>query len=156
MSKEELSQFGEEKEALFRDIYKNDIKPVDGLGAFLEQLKVNGIPAAIGTSAPRSNVDFVLAKTNFGKYFTTALDESSVTQGKPNPEIYQKVAAALNFPPEQCVVFEDSLSGVEAAQRAGCKVVGITTTHTSQELSHTNFNIPDFKNLEVSRLESLF
>ena len=58
-------------------------------------------------------------------YFPTVLDESHVSQGKPNPEIYLKVAEALKYPPAQCVVFEDSISGVKSAQDAGCKVVGV-------------------------------
>lgn len=149
-----VAQYGEEKEAMFRQIYKNDIKLVDGLREFLDSLEVSGIPRAIATSAPRSNVDFTLQCTNTGKYFKTILDEAFVTRGKPDPEIYLKSAAALGFDPGDCVVFEDSLSGVAAGKRAGCKVVGITTTHTPEELHETDFIITDFKGLEPAALFS--
>jgi beta-phosphoglucomutase-like phosphatase (HAD superfamily) len=77
-----------------------------------------------------------------------------VSKGKPNPEIYLKSAAALNFKPENCIVFEDSLSGVAAGKAAGCKVVGITTTHTPEELHQTDFIINNFEGLDPETLIS--
>jgi beta-phosphoglucomutase len=144
----QLNKYADEKEALFRDLYQNDIKPVDGLIAFLEKLDEQKLSRAIATSAPRANVDFTLSKTKTEKYFKTILDESYVTKGKPDPEIYIKTAAALHFEPSHCIVFEDSLSGVKSAKAAGCKVVGITTTHIPEELSETDLVIENFNGLD--------
>lgn len=152
LPKEKILELGEEKEAMFRALYKDVIKPLSGLASFLKELEDRSIPKAIGTSAPRSNVDFVLEYTHLRKYFTTILDQSDVEHGKPNPEIYLKVANRLGFPPQQCIVFEDSLSGVESAQRAGAKVVGVTTTHSHEELAHTDLVISDFTGLEPMAL----
>ncbi len=152
LPKERILELGEEKEALFRELYKNEIKPLAGLESFLKLLEARKITKAIGTSAPRSNVDFCLAATRLEKYFETILDQSDVEHGKPNPEIYLKVANRIGFAPKQCIVFEDSLSGVEAAQRAGSKVVGVTTTHSREELSHTDFVIDDFTGLTPEKL----
>jgi beta-phosphoglucomutase len=149
-----LKAYADEKEALFRDMYANDIKPVDGLTTFLEKLDQHKIPRAIATSAPRENVDFTLLHTKIGRFFNTILDESFVTQGKPNPEIYLKTAAALNFDPRNCVVFEDSLSGVKAGKAAGCKVVGISTTHSKEELHETDLVIENFVGLDPKSLIS--
>jgi len=152
LPKERILELGEEKEAMFREIYKDVIEPLHGLEDFLKKLTSQNIPVAIGTSAPRSNVDFVLEHTRLQKYFTTILDQSDVEHGKPNPEIYLKVAARMGFAPQQCVVFEDSLSGVESAQRAGAKVVGVTTTHSPQELAHTDLVIANFTSLDPTSL----
>ncbi len=152
LTKEELTNYGEEKEALFREVYKNDISALKGLPEFLKSLKEKNIPVAIGTSAPRSNVDFVLSHTGLENYFSAILDESDVVKGKPDPEIYLKVAARLGYDPCQCIVFEDSLSGVESARRAGAKVVGVATTHSFEELSHTDFIIQDFTGLDPTSL----
>jgi len=149
-------QYAAEKEALFRELYAQDIVPVKGLVNFLDLLEQAGIARAIATSAPRANVDFTLEKTNLGKYFTTILDEAFVTRGKPDPEIYIKSAAALHFAPAQCIVIEDSLSGVQAGKAAGCKVVGITTTHTAAELAHCDLIIDDFTTLTLDQLGALF
>jgi HAD superfamily hydrolase (TIGR01509 family) len=149
-----IKEYAEEKEALFRSLYANDIKPVDGLIEFLQRMDEQKIPRAIATSAPRANVDFTLSKTNTEKYFKIILDESFVSKGKPDPEIYLKTAKALNFPPEQCIVFEDSLSGVKAGKAAGCKVVGITTTHSAEELWETDLVIDNFAGLDPKQLIS--
>jgi beta-phosphoglucomutase len=97
-----------------------------------------------------------LEHTGIGPYFQTILDDSFVSKGKPDPEIYLKSAAALGLEPRNCVVFEDSLSGVKAGKAAGCKVVGLTTTHTNDELSETDYNIGDFNIEPKSILERLF
>jgi len=152
-----VAVYSDEKEALYRDLFKNDIRPMKGLIPFLEALNAAAIPRAIGTSAPRANVDFTLSKTGTTRFFSIILDESYVNHGKPNPEIYIKVAQALNLPPQRCVVIEDSLSGVTAGKEAGSKVIGITTTHTKAELGFADMVIDHFEGLDPQNiLESLF
>jgi len=152
LPEEQLQAYADEKEELFREIYRNDIVPLKGLRNFLELLDHYRIPKAIATSAPHANVDFTLSKTGLQKYFPLILDDTFVTQGKPDPEIYIKTAAALGLPNGQCIVIEDSVSGVEAGKRAGSKVVGITTTHTAEELAHTDYIISDFEGLDPRAL----
>ncbi|MCX8491157.1 MAG: HAD family phosphatase, partial [Cyclobacteriaceae bacterium] len=151
---EELHRFAEEKEGLFRDLIAKDIMALAGLKEFLDQMNAQKIDRAIGTSAPRSNVDFVMAKTNLSRYFPTILDDSFVEHGKPNPEIYIKCAAALGYPPSRCIVFEDSISGIAAGKAAGAKVVGVATTHSHEELAETDFIIDDFTDLDPAQLIS--
>lgn len=148
-----IRRYADEKEALFRKLY-TDIQPLKGLIDFLDQVNKAGIPRAIATSAPRANVDFTLEKTATGKYFETILDDSFVTEGKPNPQIYLKSAAALGLQPGDCIVFEDSLSGVKAGKRAGCKVVGVTTTHSREELAETDLTIDSFEGVDPELLIS--
>lgn len=154
---ERVRAFAQEKEALYREIYAPHIQPVPGLVEFLEKLEQAGIPRAVATSAPRENVDFTLEKTATMRFFDVILDESFVSKGKPDPEIYRKTAAALGLPPECCIVFEDSFAGVEAARAAGSRVVAITTTHTREEFPSADIVIDDFKGLDPSTiLSSLF
>jgi beta-phosphoglucomutase family hydrolase len=155
MSPEQIKAYGDEKEALFREMYLPLIKPLEGLRNFLQSLQNQQVPMAIGTSAPRANVDFTLQHTQLTDFFSVILDESHVNHGKPNPEIYLKVAEALHYSPQNCIVFEDSISGVEAGLKAGCKVVGVATTHSHEELSHTHLIINDFTEINVADLERL-
>lgn len=145
---EEVARYAMEKEGLYREIYAPHIRPVAGLIRFLDKLKAQGIPRAIATSAPRANVDFTLEKTGTGPYFDVILDESFVTRGKPDPEIYLKTAGALQLPPDRCIVIEDSLSGIRAAAAAGCRVIAITTTHKREEFPPVDMVIYDFSGLE--------
>ena len=152
---EQIQSYAEEKEALYRQLFKDDIKPVKGLVQFLDRLDQHQIARAIGTSAPQSNVDFTLSKTNTSHYFTIILNDTFVTHGKPHPEIYLKAAKTLALPNSHCIVIEDSLSGVAAGKAAGSKVIGITTTHTREELAHTDLVIDDFEDLSIAQLEQL-
>lgn len=155
LTQEELEAYAFEKEQMFREAYAAHIKPVEGLVAFLDMLMQNNIPRSIATSAPRANVDFVLNGTGIGKYFDIILDESMVTNGKPHPEVYIKSAKALNLPNAQCIVIEDSLSGIQAGKAAGSKVIGITTTHTPEEMSATDLVIGNFNSLSLDQLKAL-
>lgn len=158
LSDAQLKAYADEKELLFRTIYEPEIKLLNGLEAFLDILDTHNIPKAIGTSAPRANVDFIFKHTGIEKYFDVILDERDVTIGKPNPEIYCKAAKALNFDPVDCLVIEDSFAGVEAGKRAGCKVIGITTTHSDEELSHQGADrtVADFSTLSLTDITNLF
>ena len=153
----QLSQYAEEKEALYRKTHEKDIVPLAGIREFLELLEKHALPKAIGTSAPMANVDFILGKTGLTNFFKVILKDTDITVGKPHPEIYLKAAAQLGLSAGRCIVFEDSLSGIAAGQAAGCKVVGVTTTHTQAELAHTDFIISDFRGLDpLELIEKLF
>jgi beta-phosphoglucomutase len=156
LDEQTIRKYADEKEALFRSLY-DDIKPLPGLLSFLAELDRLNISRAIATSAPRANVDFTLDNTGTRQYFHTILDDSFVTEGKPNPQIYLKSAEALGFEPSNCIVIEDSLSGVTAGKRAGCKVIGVTTTHTPEELGEADLVIENFEGITpVSLISRLY
>ena len=141
---EETGLLGEEKEKIYRDIYRNHIKPITGLVEFVKILRENQIKTAVATSAPTVNVDFVLDILNLRHLFDAIVDASQVINSKPDPEIFLKAAAELNTPAKNCFVFEDSFSGIKAGINAGMSVVGVATTHKAEELEGTHFNIIDF------------
>jgi beta-phosphoglucomutase len=155
LSPEELTERANEKEALFREIYKTDIQPVKGLIPFLQMLKAHGVKAAVGTSAPTANLDFIVDALDIRPYFDALIDSTGLSRGKPDPEIYLKAAGLLGIPPARCIVIEDSLAGVQAGVNAGMKVIGITTTHTAEELSNTHLIIRDFEGLTFEKLSKL-
>lgn len=138
---------GREKEEVYREIYAPIIEPTNGLVPFLERLRAEGFICAVGSSGPRENVDFVLDKCGIRDYFEVLISGDMVTRCKPDPEIFLMAASRLGLQPEECVVFEDSVSGVAAARAAGMKVVAVTTTHTAEELTThitPDLIVPDF------------
>ena len=144
MSAEEAMGFALEKEALYREIYKPDIKPVDGLLEMLEVLYNKNIPMAIATSGIQVNIDFMFEHIPLKKYFNEVVNSSHISKGKPDPEIYFKAASLLNVPTENCLVFEDAVVGLNAAHAAGMKVVAITTTQSAEELKDAEMIIKNF------------
>lgn len=124
-----LASLAEEKEAIYREIYAPEIRPVEGLVPLLESLCAAGVRCAVGSSGCRANVDFVLEKCRIGEFFDARISGDRVTRCKPDPEIYLTAAAALGMAPADCVVFEDAKAGIESARRAGVgRVVALATT----------------------------
>ncbi len=144
MSEEESTKYTLEKEALYRQIYKSFIKPVPGLLNFLEILNQKNIPMAIATSGIQPNIDFMFENIPIKKYFKVILNSSHITNGKPHPEIYLKTASLLNISPENCLVFEDAVVGINSAKAAGMKVIAVATTQTKEELSIADMIVDDF------------
>jgi beta-phosphoglucomutase len=141
----QIDAYAHEKESNYQNIYKNEMKPLKGLVDFLDYLSFHRYKIALGTSAPTSNVDFTLDKLFLRKYFQVIVDGPQVTRGKPDPEVYQRCATMLGLEPKNCVVFEDSLAGLESGKRAGCSIVGVATSHEAYELKPlTEFIIHDF------------
>lgn len=153
---ETLKSYREEKEVFYREIYAPFLAPINGLENFMAGLRDDGIKMAMASSATMEDIDFILNKVPIRNDFSVIIDGSRVSKGKPNPQIFLKAAGDLNARPEDCVVFEDSIAGIKAANAAGMKVVGITTGHTASELKHTNLVINDYTEVTVQKLADLF
>ncbi|KAB7730927.1 HAD-IA family hydrolase [Rudanella paleaurantiibacter] len=148
LTDEEAYRLGDEKEALFRELYAPHIVPVPGLPDFLEALRQAGIKTAVGTSAPVENLDFVLEKLGLRDYFDVLLHEKLVQRPKPDPEIYSKAMEMLGVSPADSLIFEDSMTGIRAARASGARVVGVATTHTTDQLrAVSDYVIRDFTGL---------
>lgn len=155
ISKEEAAMLGDEKEAMYRQIYKEHITPVSGLIDFLRLLKGNSINIAVGTSAGSQNLDFVLSNLNIRHFFDAQVDSSYVERGKPNPDIFLKAAERLGVKPSECLVFEDSVSGIQAAHAAGMDVVALLTTHKRDELPLVSLYVEDFTDSGIRELMNI-
>ncbi len=155
LTEEEAERYGEEKEALYREVYAPYVEPVPGLVDFLKELKENGVLTAVATSAPRVNLDFIFDHIPIQPFFDAAVDSSDVTIGKPDPEIFLKAAAKLNCAVSQCVVFEDSFAGIQSGKNAGMKVVGLATSHAPEKLRDTDWVICDFSEITLEDMKRL-
>jgi beta-phosphoglucomutase len=154
LSQEQVIAHGARKEMLYREIMAPRLEEslVPGVTQFLRQL--NGTPVGLATNAERPNVDFVLDNVRVGDQplrscFQIVVDGQQVERPKPEPDIYLRVAGLLGVAPRNCVVFEDSLTGVEAARAAGARVVGIRTTH--KEFKNTELSVDDFSSPELEK-----
>jgi beta-phosphoglucomutase len=153
-SKEDIDSITDQKENRYREDFLPHLKLIDGLDTFLNTTKSNGIALAIGTAAPTLNVDFVIDNLNLEEFFPVIIGPDDVTECKPHPEVFLKAANQLGISPEDCVVFEDSPKGIEAAARAGMKAIGITSYHTADELKSANllFTIDDYTSQNLNQL----
>ena len=152
-----IRQLGYEKEAIYREIYAPIIEPQAGLLEFLAKSAKAGLRCAVGSSGYKANVDFVLDKCDIRRYFEATVAGDEVTRCKPDPEIYLTAAAKLGLSADECVVFEDAEAGIEAAKRAGMKVVALATTFDRTFLENTDADliINDFRDITVEQLREL-
>lgn len=140
----EVQLLGEEKEAIYRELYQPHIKPLDGLVNFMKELKILDKKIAIASSAPESNIEFVVNSTGIKGFIDVAVNGNMVKLGKPNPDIFLKAAELLGIQTVKCLVFEDSFSGIQAAINAGMQVVAVATTHRKEEHNPKLTIISDF------------
>jgi beta-phosphoglucomutase len=117
---------GEHKEELYRDAARSGVEPLPGVRALLEDLRRAGFRQAVGSSAPRANLDLILELTRTRPYFAAVVSSEDTQRGKPDPQVFQVAAARLGLAYDRCVVLEDAVAGVEAARAGGMKCVAVT------------------------------
>jgi beta-phosphoglucomutase family hydrolase len=143
------------KEALFRKLASEvGIRPQPGVLGFLQGLKQAGVPCAVGSSAPRLNVQTGLDLLDAQGLFAVIVSADDVPCGKPAPDIFLKAAEQLGRRPDECVVFEDAPAGVDAARAAGMRVVGVLSTHDPHALHRSDLLIENFLTLSVAEFEN--
>lgn len=130
----EIAAYAERKEVIYRALYLPQMKPLPGLVDFLREAQRLGIPMTVATSARMENIRLVLEGLGIASLFQVLVGADDVSVGKPDPEIYLTTARRLHIPPERCLVFEDSMLGLEAAYRAGMRAIAVATSHAPHEL----------------------
>jgi len=150
ISAEKAKELSEEKEALYREVYAPHMCLLAGLETLLNDLKAHHIPMAVATAAPVENVNMVMDGLKIRDFFDIIVDANQVEHGKPAPDIFLRAAQILNTAPQNCLVFEDSLLGIEAATRAGIPAIGITTSHAS--LPNTITCLANFEGLTTEKI----
>jgi len=113
---------------------------VPGLRRFVESHR--DTPMGIASNAEPENIDILLDRAGLRPYFRVVVDGHQVRNPKPYPDIYLRAAELLGVAPRNCIVFEDSHSGVAAAVSAGMRVIGLRTTEAN--LPGTHLTIDDF------------
>jgi beta-phosphoglucomutase len=124
---------------------KDEILP--GVEGFLELLRQNGIKIAIGSAS--KNAKTILERIDLIDKFDSILDGTKITKAKPDPQVFTKAADEMNEKYENCVVFEDSQAGIDAALAAGMKAIAVGDP---ENLKNAHKIIPGFKNKDFGLL----
>jgi beta-phosphoglucomutase len=147
LSENEISTHGAAKEALYRELMQPQLRQslVPGIEEFLQRHR--GTPMGLASNAEPANVDFILDGAGLRSYFQAIVDGHQVDRPKPHPDIYLRTAELLKITPENCIIFEDSAAGVEAARAAGARVVGVMTTPV--DLAGVDLIVRDYRELNL-------
>ena len=159
LSQEKLDLFLNEVDSNYQTILREseDVRPIAGVHAFLNQITGNGLRLALATSAPTLNIELGLQKLKLENTFEHIVGKVDVSHGKPHPEVYLRSLELLGMAAENCVVFEDSKAGIQSARSAGIKVVGIASGHSKEELLEEGVSmvVDDFVGMELDQILSL-
>ena len=150
VSDREKLAMAEKKNALYVN-YIEKMTPEEtlpGVEQFLQELRTAGIRIALGSAS--KNAPMILERIQLSGMFDAIVDGNSITEAKPNPEVFLKGAEKLGVLPENCVVFEDAIAGIEAAQNANMYSVGIGDPET---LGFADMVIPGFDGFTVDLLK---
>lgn len=123
------------------------VQPIPGVITFLQRARYESKLCGLATGSSRDDQSFVLSCLGLEKAFDAIVTLNDIHSPKPDPEIYFATAKLLGVRPIQCVVFEDSPSGVQAAKSAGMCCVGLTTSFAASALGIADFAVSDFTQL---------
>lgn len=120
--------------------------PIEGVVPFVHALHSGGVPMAVVTSGMPWKIEVVLAQLGLADVLVKHVTAADISAGKPNPDCYLLGAERLGLPPEDCLVFEDSVSGVEAAVAARTTCIGVTDPDRADRLltAGASHVIPNF------------
>lgn len=128
-----IEEIGAEWTGMVEEHYKTDVKLKPGAHEFLKFLEASNIKIGVGTSNSKHLAETVLKANNVLEKFDSIVAGCEDIKGKPFPDIFLKTAEELNIAPEDCLIIEDVLVGVQAAKRAGMDVFAIYDEHAAHE-----------------------
>ena len=157
----EVDKFSTEKELIYQKLCREDknFRLIRGAEDFLNYLRDNKIPRTIATASNRMNVDFYVEMLHLERWFDLdkIVYDDGTLEGKPSPDIYEKAAKILQTKPEDCIVFEDAILGIESASRAGIgKIIAVVGDKSKQLSGEEKFGVKErienFSDFERNKL----
>jgi beta-phosphoglucomutase len=147
----QMDEIGDRKEERYRNAARRGVKLLPGVADLMAGLHHEGFRQAIGSSAPRANLELILELTGIRPYLGAVVGAEDTTRGKPDPQVFLIAAEKLNVEPANCVVFEDAPAGVEAARAAGmcCVAVRFIPHHAEADLQGAQLIVSSLEKLNA-------
>lgn len=155
LSDAECARMETEWVKVYRDLYTPHRRLVDGLEEFVGFAAKAGAACAVATSASAESMRLTLDGFRVCRHFSAFVSAENVARGKPAPDIFLLAAALCHAAPANCIVFEDSPAGMQAAQRAGMRAVALATTFPPEafiDFDNLIAVVRDFQGLDVGLL----
>jgi beta-phosphoglucomutase len=133
---------------IYGQIVKGKLSPLPGSVEFISRCRKKGLKLALASSADRVKVETNLRESGIGKApFQAIINGLDVINKKPAPDIYLKAAADLGLTPDECLVVEDAVSGVNAGKAAGCRCIAVTTSFKAEDLAGADWIVDSLENV---------
>jgi beta-phosphoglucomutase len=117
---------------------------------FIEEVRSADIRTAIGSAS--KNTPVILERVGIKDLFDAVADGNNISKAKPDPEVFLKAAEMVGVKPEECIVFEDAIAGVQAALNAGMICIGIGSPDI---LTKAHFVVPGLYEMNLEKIQNL-
>ncbi|MCI0683727.1 MAG: HAD family phosphatase [Gemmataceae bacterium] len=155
----EVAALGDRKELYYRAEAKKGVALLPGVQQLMEALGAAGFRQAVGSSAPRHNIDLILDITKVGQHAQAIVSMEDTRRGKPDPEVFLLAAQRLGVEPGRCLVIEDAPVGVMAAKAGGMRCVAVTCVghHPVEKLHAAGADLvaPTLEQVAVEQIREL-
>lgn len=150
-----VRRLDDRKEDLYRELIRDGVPEMPGATAAIRRLHDAGFKIALGSSAPPENVQLVLDGLRLDAMLSACITGADVLRGKPDPQVFQLAARRMQLEPSQCVVVEDAPTGVEAAHRAGMKVIGLIHAYDPSRVAAADHRISHLDEITPELIRSI-
>lgn len=142
----------------FDYIFNNDTNfdLIDGVLDIIQEYHNNGLTLVLASSATMSSIERIFNKFDLNPYFKAKLSGADLKQSKPHPEIFMNAVKETGYKTQECIVIEDSTSGIAAAKGAGVFCVGFDSFHSkNQDYSKADLVIKKFEEISYANIKNL-
>ena len=139
----------------FKIIFENDssFEMIDGAMNLIKDYFENNLTLVLASSASMTNIERIFKKFDLNKFFKAKISGADLKESKPNPEIFVKAAELAGFKKEECIVIEDSTSGIMASKSAGIYCVGYNSYNSkNQNYDNANLVVSDLNEIKFSKI----
>jgi beta-phosphoglucomutase len=156
-----IAELVEQKNQVFEELAKTEGETIEGVCDFLAMLDENNIPMAICSGALLSEIELMLDDANLRSFFETIVSAEHVRKGKPHPEGFLRTLKRLNknrkeqISANQCIVIEDSLWGLQAAQSAKMHSIAVTNSYDAEQLHLAEKIVDKLSDLSMDDLQQI-
>jgi len=150
LTEKEINDYSQDKELIYRQLCINDLKFAPGAEDLFDFLKANNIPFTIASSSGIENISFYFANMQLDRWFSLdkVVYNNGTFRGKPYPDGFLAAAKKLHVRPEECVIFEDSVAGIEAAESTGAGKIYIVNSYGENYSRFSYDIITDFGSVD--------
>jgi HAD superfamily hydrolase (TIGR01509 family) len=146
--KDDLMQMKARTYKIYETITRGNLEPLPGVSSFITKCKKKGLKIAVATSADKVKMLINLKEIGIPEEtFNATVNGLEVERKKPFPDIFITAALKLGLKPEECLVVEDAINGVDAAKSAGAKCLGLTTSFTKEQLNFADWTASNLENV---------
>ncbi len=147
-----VDALADRKEEIYRNLVRGRPPVVPGAVELIRGLQTGGARLAIGSSAPRQNIDLILKEMGVHEAFAAIISGDDVSRGKPDPQVFALACEALGLSASRCVVIEDAPAGVQAAIAAGAAAVAVLIHHDEAAFDGIALSVHELAQLTPQRL----